>query len=140
MQTQSNVMTKTVKPTKDFNLGETVTWKSHANGRVTSKMGTIVAVLKPEEQYRYLRGLPLNLYVGILCEKRGLTRKVARAAVERQGYYGWAVSILEEKYKMKFGVSEGMLRNEYHYLVAVDRGDRKPYLYHPITSYLKPVD
>jgi len=126
-----------IQTPKRFNLGDTVTWSSHAGGIETQKTGKIVAVLKPDESYRLFNNLPKKFYVNILREIRGYTREQARTMVERWPYYDYGVTIVQEKYRVKFYSSEGMQKDTYHYLVEVEREGRKPMLYHPRESSLE---
>jgi len=140
MQMQTNTGIKKGKAQKKFKVGDKVTWKSHAGGNRTKKVGTIIAVFEPSEEYDYsgsqYKKLPKALFIDILRNEGGMTRDAARAEFQKTHYTSWYAEILEMRYKFKFGWSEGMRRNERHYFVAVDRAGLKPWLYHPKTSTL----
>jgi hypothetical protein len=143
MQVQTNNDKTKNTATKQFNLGDTVTWKSHANGQTTRKMGKIIAVISPSKDGSTggLRGLPKKLYIDLLRDNYGYSRDAARQELDKGHYYSWYEELLASKYKLKFSTIEGMYRDEYHYLVEVDRGEgRKPYLYHPRTNTLSLAD
>lgn len=121
---------KTSKPTKNYRIGETVSWASHANGHVTAKTGRIVAVLNPEINYRNLRGLSKAFYERILREQ-GFTRDNARKYIKKPHYTDDWVTKARKVFTLKFNPKEGMCRrNTYHYLVEVE-SKGKLYLYHP---------
>lgn len=139
-----NVQTNTQKakaPKKEFNLGDTVTWSSHANGKTRTKTGKIIAVMSPNTNYRRLKNLPKNLYVRLLRE-RGYTRDEARNRVDSYSYSGFYETVFNGTYRLKFRPDEGMVRDEYHYLIEVEappgRGST-PRLYHPKTHLLQKV-
>lgn len=123
---------KVVRKTR--NLGDTVSWTSHANGQFTTKMGKIVAILRPDVNYRYFSNVSKALLEEILREQ-GFSRKEARERVNKYGNHYW-IREFREKYQLKFNPREGMLRDSYHYLVEVDNDGGKPYLYHPATHSL----
>lgn len=139
MQTQTNK--KTVKPVKQFKLGDTVTWGSQAGGLKSTKTGKIVAIIPPSAERSYFgafEAFSKATLVSILREVRGLTRDEAREYVAGDRYFNWKSVLIQEKYKLKFNVGEGFNRAGYHYLVEVERGPTlKPYLYHPLTRHLK---
>lgn len=139
MQMQTNK--KTVKPAKQFKLGDTVTWKSQAGGLKSSKTGKIVAIIGPNKTlgyYAVFDSFSKDALVSILRETRDMTRDEAREYLKRDHYFNWKSLLVQEKYKLKFNVGEGFDRADYHYLVEVDRGPtKKAFLYHPRTRYLK---
>ena len=141
MQMQTNVTPDAV-PTKDYKLGDTVTWKSHAAGITTSKIGTVVAVIPPEGNMYNGSCLTKTFLVKLLRECRGITRDEARKYVDSQTYYShWKTDLVAQKYKMKFSFQEGTYRDGFHYLIEVDRGSTlKPLLYHPNTKNLSFAD
>lgn len=122
-------------------LGTVVSWKSHAMGVTTKKTGKIVAVMRPNEDYTGFVNLPQRFFEDILVGTRPeLTRKeirqMAKEAVDDNRYYGNSrYSVVEEKYKLKFGSGEGMYRSNHHYLIEVETpGEAKNFLYHPAPS------
>lgn len=140
MQVQTNSgQTKKVK--KEFNLGDQVQWRSHANGCERTKIGKIVAVMSPDVNYRHFQNLPQSLYVKQL-RQLGHTRDEARSQVGRATYTNYWDRVFGQTYRLKFHPREGMRRKEYHYLVEVPapigRGST-PRLYHPKTAQLEKV-
>lgn len=138
MQMQTNTGIKKGKAQKKFKVGDKVTWKSHAGGYATKKVGTIVAAFEPSDEYgpSQYKTIPNAVYIDILRNEGGMTRDAAREELKKAHYTSWYAQTLELRYKFKFGYSEGMNRSETHYFVAVDRAGLKPWLYHPKTSTL----
>ena len=138
MQVQTGTKTsKKVK--KEFNLGDTVTWASHANGWAKRKTGSVIAVMKPGVSYRHFSHLPKGLYEKVL-RAAGWTRDGARDRIARLKYNDFYTGVFRGLYKLKFSSEEGMNRDTYHYLIEVDpdpgRGNIKR-LYHPKTHLLE---
>lgn len=137
MQTKSKTMDKSkLVPKKQFNVGETVTWKSQANSYWTKKTGRIVAVLRPGVNYAGFQNLPAAFFEVVL-RRIGLTRDEARDRAREIASKMYAIaSPVYSLYNLKFDPFIGMTRDEYHYLVEVD-GSPYPTLYHPLTKNLK---
>jgi hypothetical protein len=110
--------------------GTTVEWTSQAGGAERTKKGTVITVLKKNQDYTSGNRLPQRLFVDIMREDMGYSRDRARK-LHSSGYYGLLLSILQRRYKVKFNLAEGMYRDEEHYLIEVEDNDRKPFLYHP---------
>lgn len=119
----------TKKAKKLYNLGDTVSWASHANGHVTAKTGKIVAVMAPNINYRKLNGLSKTFYEMVLREQ-GYTRDNARKYIGKPHYTDHWVRKIKNVFGLKFNPKEGMRRDTYHYLVEVETKG-KAYLYHP---------
>lgn len=139
MQVQTGTKTSN-KRKKEFNIGDKVMWSSQANGYRTDKRGTIVAVLAPNRNYRYLRNMAKSFYESIL-RPQGYTRDQARTFIDAAKYTDAWVNFFKKQYQLKFNPREGMYRETYHYLVAVPGvgEDGKPFLYHPATPSLTKV-
>jgi hypothetical protein len=127
---QMQKATGTKKSTKNRCLGDTVSWTSHANGNITSKIGRIVAIMRPGVNYVGFGSLANSFYENILMEQ-GYTRDQAREKIRQtKSLTSWA-KLIKKVYNLKFNPLEGMRRDTYHYLVEVNGDGGKPYLYHP---------
>jgi hypothetical protein len=114
---------------KIFKRGQKVKWNSHAGGVWTEKKGTVIEVCRNRRV-----DVTQRTKVEILREVHdGLT--IAKA--KDRANYTPDETVLQKKYKLKFGMLEGYRDETPHYLVEVDRGEgRKPFLYHPVTENL----
>jgi hypothetical protein len=110
--------------------GSKVIWYSQSAGIKKKKVGRVIAVLKKNVDYTAGQEIPMRLFVDILRE-HGFTRDEARGLYKTRSTYLGLSEILEKKYKLRFKLLEGMQRDENHYLIEVEDGERKPFLYHP---------
>jgi len=114
-----------------FTRGDKVRWASQAGGRYTEKEGTIIEVCR-EPAISLTKQTTVNILREIFPE-------VTIAAAKDKANWVNQISLLEDKYKLKFE-PWNMRQDTPHYLVEVDRGKgRKPLLYHPPTEKLQAV-
>lgn len=116
--------------TTAIKTGATVKWSSHGGGIKKTKKGTVLTVLKKNEDYTAGKNFPRRVYTDIMQKEMGYSREEARHQYSILGFLDRGI-ILERKYKVRFRITEGMERDETHYLIEVSDGKRKPYLYHP---------
>lgn len=124
-----------------FKVADVVEWDSQAGGQIKTKVGTVVAILKPNMNYEYFKNLPKRFFVEGLMT-RDISRSEANELISRaeRSYYDALAILAARAYKLKFNPIEGMRRSDYHYLVTVEPGVGRGNvlrLYHPISSHLR---
>ena len=117
--------------TQTIKNGTRVEWTSQGSGFEKTKTGVVITVLKKSQNYREaIHSIPQRMFVDILRDDMGFTRKRARELYSSCDYSSLR-TVLQRRYKIRFNLSEGMYRGEDHYLIEVEDNERKPYLYHP---------